>query len=93
MEETDLSPLVAKLNSNVSDLEEALSPLLKQALSEQARQLPLLDRAKLYAHVVYAIESLLFCRCTDSREQGSDLGQPTCDFTASKPPSIPSSGS
>jgi exosome complex protein LRP1 len=34
---------------------------LKSALSETSSKLPLLDKAKLYVLVTYAIESMLFC--------------------------------
>lgn len=61
MDEVDLEPLLARLYGDISELEKTLRPLIDQSLSEQARQLPLLDRAKLYTLVVYAIESLLFC--------------------------------
>lgn len=61
MEATDLVPLIELLDDNVDDLEEALAPLLKSALSETAGKLPLLDKAQLYVLVTYAIESILFC--------------------------------
>ncbi|CZT50993.1 related to small unique nuclear receptor co-repressor [Rhynchosporium secalis] len=44
----------------MDDLEASLQPLLKTALSETASKLPLLDKAKLYVLVTYAIESMLF---------------------------------
>ncbi|KAH8759741.1 Sas10/Utp3/C1D family-domain-containing protein [Hyaloscypha finlandica] len=52
--------LLETLDDEVDDLEEALSPLLKAALSETSTKLPLLDKAKLYVLVTYAIESMLF---------------------------------
>lgn len=61
METTDIIPLIEQLDDNVDDLEEALDPLLKGALSETAGKLPLLDKAHLYVLVTYAIESMLFC--------------------------------
>jgi hypothetical protein len=50
------------LSSSISDLEKQLQPLLTSALSDSTKKLPLLDRAKLYITIVYAIESLIFCR-------------------------------
>ena len=54
-------PLVEQLDDNIDDLEEAASLLLRNALSETAGKLPLLDKAKLYVTVAYAIESIIFC--------------------------------
>lgn len=61
MESIDLVPLIELLDDNIDDLEEALEPLLKSALSDAAGKLPLLDKAQLYVLVTYAIESILFC--------------------------------
>ena len=61
METTNLEPLIDSLDDNIDDLEEALEPLLKSALSDIAGKLPLLDKAQLYVLVTYAIESILFC--------------------------------
>ncbi|KAL1634596.1 hypothetical protein SLS56_002290 [Neofusicoccum ribis] len=60
MDTTDLHPQVEALADNIDDLEEALGPLLQTALSAHASKLPLLDKAKLYTLVTYAIESILF---------------------------------
>ncbi len=62
MDTGDVVPLIELLDDNIDDLEEALSPLLKNALSDKAGKLPLLDKAQLYVLVTYAIESILFCR-------------------------------
>jgi exosome complex protein LRP1 len=62
MDATNLSKLVGQLDDNIDDLEEALEPLIETALSDRASRLPVLDRAKLYVLVVYAIESILFCK-------------------------------
>lgn len=62
MDTSDLVPLIELLDDNIDDLEDALSPLLKNALSDKAGKLPLLDKAQLYVLVTYAIESILFCR-------------------------------
>ena len=61
METGDLAPLIDLLDDNIDDLEEALLPLLSKHLSNKAGNLPLLDKARLYVLVTYAIESLLFC--------------------------------
>ncbi len=61
MDTTDIAPLIEQLDDNIDDLEEALDPLLKGALSITAGKLPLLDKAHLYVLVTYAIESILFC--------------------------------
>jgi exosome complex protein LRP1 len=53
--------LLEQLDEEIDDLEESLAPLLTTALSETASKLPLLDKAKLYVLVTYAIESILFC--------------------------------
>lgn len=61
MEAADIGPLLEQLDDNIDDLEDVLAPLLKGALSDTAARLPLLDKAKLYVLVTYAIESILFC--------------------------------
>jgi hypothetical protein len=53
--------LIEELDDQIDDLEESLAPLVKTTLSETASKLPLLDKAKLYVLVTYAIESILFC--------------------------------
>ncbi|KAF2146266.1 uncharacterized protein K452DRAFT_283542, partial [Aplosporella prunicola CBS 121167] len=60
MDTTDLKPLIEDLSDNIDDLEDALGPLLHNALSASTSKLPLLDKAKLYALLTYAIESILF---------------------------------
>ena len=62
MDTIDLSPLLEQLEDNIDDLEETLDPLLKAPLSDTAAKLPLLDRAKLYVSITYAIESIIFCK-------------------------------
>lgn len=61
MDSTDLVPLIEQLGDNIDDLEDALSPLLKGALSDTTGKVPLLDKARLHVVVTYAIESILFC--------------------------------
>lgn len=61
MEAADITPLLEQLDENIDDLADVLAPLLKGALSDTAAKLPLLDKAKLYVLVTYAIESVLFC--------------------------------
>lgn len=62
MDTSHVIDLLDELDDEVDDLEESLAPVLKTALSETASKLPLLDKAKLYVLVTYAIESILFCR-------------------------------
>jgi len=62
MDSTKVLSLLEQLDDEVDDLEESLAPLLKTALSETSSKLPLLDQAKLYVLVTYAIESVLFCK-------------------------------
>lgn len=56
----DVMELLEQLDDEVDDLEEALAPILKAGLAGTASKLPLLDKAKLYVLVTYAVESLLF---------------------------------
>ena len=60
MDTENVQSLVEDLGSNIDDLEEALAPILKTALSASTSKLPLLDKAKLYVLATYAIESVLF---------------------------------
>lgn len=61
METAGLINFIEQLDDNIDDLEEALAPLLKKALSDTAGKLPLLDKAHFYVLITYAIESILFC--------------------------------
>ena len=61
MDSIDLFPLLEQLDGNLDDLEEALSHLLESPISNTAGKLPLLDKAKLYILITYALESTLFC--------------------------------
>jgi exosome complex protein LRP1 len=74
MDSSKVMSLLETLDDEVDDLEEALSPLLKAALSETSSKLPLLDKAKLYVLVTYAIESMLFCECCSSEVLRSLIG-------------------
>jgi exosome complex protein LRP1 len=67
MDSSKVLSLLETLDDEIDDLEEALSPLLKAALSETSSKLPLLDKAKLYVLVTYAIESMLFCESSSSK--------------------------
>ncbi|KAE8443460.1 hypothetical protein EG329_001857 [Mollisiaceae sp. DMI_Dod_QoI] len=60
MDSTKLMSLLDQLDDEMDDLEESLVPLIKTTLSETSSKLPLLDKAKLYVLVTYAIESMLF---------------------------------
>jgi exosome complex protein LRP1 len=61
MDASKVLSLLEQLDEEIDDLEESLAPLLATALSETASKFPLLDKAKLYVLVTYAIESILFC--------------------------------
>ena len=69
MDSINLIPMVESLDDNIDDLDEALAPLLNASLSDTTRKLPVLDKAQLYVLVVYAIESILFCKTSE------DLGK------------------
>lgn len=60
MDSSNVLQLLEQLDDEIDDLEESLAPLLKTALSESVSKLPLLDKAKLYVLVTYAIESIIF---------------------------------
>ncbi|KAK3114405.1 hypothetical protein LTR53_007330 [Teratosphaeriaceae sp. CCFEE 6253] len=60
METSDVLSLVEDMSTNIDDLEAALAPILKTALSASTSKLPLLDKAKMYVLATYAIESILF---------------------------------
>lgn len=61
MDSSKVLSLLEQLDDEVDDLEEALAPLVETALAEASSKLPLLDKAKLYTLVTYALESMLFC--------------------------------
>lgn len=67
MDASKILDLLEQMDDEVDDLEEALAPLLKTALAETSSKLPLLDKAKLYTLITYAIESILFCALFVSR--------------------------
>lgn len=73
MESIDLVPLIEQLDDNIDDLEVALSPLFKEALSDSASKLPLLDKAQLYVLITYAIESILFCMAYPTESEDFSL--------------------
>lgn len=59
---TDILSLLEQLDDEVDDLEDSLAPVLETGISDTASKLPLLDKAKLYVLVTYAVESILFCK-------------------------------
>ena len=63
MDTNDLVPLLELLDDNIDELEESVQPLVKDALTDTASKLPLLDKAQLYILLTYAIESILYCSC------------------------------
>jgi len=62
MDTSNVLSLLEDLDEEIDDLEDALKPFLDATLSEAASKTPLLDKAKLYVLVTYAIESMLFCQ-------------------------------
>ncbi|QUC19855.1 uncharacterized protein UV8b_04096 [Ustilaginoidea virens] len=64
----NIDPDLERLDTQLDKLEDALDPLLDN-LNDQASQLPLLDKAKLFSLTAYSIESLLFSYL---RLQGAD---------------------
>ena len=80
METSELVSLVEHLEDNIDELEENIEPLLSATLTATTKKLPLLDKAKLYVLIVYAIESLLFCEsCTDIYIMSSNCLKRTYD--------------
>ena len=63
MDSTKVLSLLERLDDEIDELKESLEPLLKRSLLEISSKLPLLDKAKLFVLVTYAIESMLFCEC------------------------------
>lgn len=61
METTDIGPLLEDFESNVDELEDILQPLVQSSIADNITRLPLLDKAKTYVLITYAIESILFC--------------------------------
>ena len=60
MDVPDITPSLEKFNVDLDQLEAALKPVLGD-VGDVSSKLPLLDKAKLYVMVTYAIESMLFC--------------------------------
>jgi exosome complex protein LRP1 len=60
MDTETITDLVEDLAGDIDALEEALAPLISEALAASTSKLPLLDKAKLYVLATYAIESILF---------------------------------
>lgn len=73
MNTAGVASALEQLGECLGDLQKNLQPLLTGALSETTKKLPLLERAKLYATIVYAIESLLFCTATPPPRLSTDL--------------------
>ena len=54
--------MIDQLEDNLDTLQDALKTILSKSLTELAADYPVLDRAKLYILVTYAIESAIFCK-------------------------------
>ncbi|PSK34914.1 Exosome complex protein [Elsinoe australis] len=52
--------LLGTLSHQIDGVEAALQPLLSKPLSATTSKVPLLDKAKIYVHTAYAVESLVF---------------------------------
>jgi hypothetical protein len=65
MDASNVLSLLEQLDDEIDDLEGSLAPLLNTTLAETSSKLPVLDKAKLYVLVTYAIESVLFCKSYD----------------------------
>lgn len=90
MDSNGILSLLEQFDDDLDDLEESLEPILKSSLSVTTSKLPLLDKAKLYILVTYAIESILFCGCQISAHGSNaltSLMQPTYDLMGSTPAS------
>jgi exosome complex protein LRP1 len=61
MDVSDITPELEQLDVDLDKLQEALQPLLGD-VGDISSRLPLLDKAKLYVLVSYALESILFCK-------------------------------
>lgn len=61
MDVSDLTPELQQLELDLNTLQEVLQPLLSD-VGDVSSKMPLLDKAKLYVLVCYAIESLIFCK-------------------------------
>jgi exosome complex protein LRP1 len=61
MESAEVVSLLDQLDDDIDELDDSLAPLLEAPLSVTSSKLPILDKAKLYVLLTYAIESMLFC--------------------------------
>lgn len=53
-------PLLERLDDDIDDIEEILEPMLSQSLSKLSKNLPVMDKAKIYVLITYTLESLIF---------------------------------
>ena len=61
MDVSDITPELEQLDVDLDKLQDALQPLMGD-MGDISSKLPLLDKAKLYVLVSYALESILFCK-------------------------------
>ena len=73
MDSSGTLSLLEQLDDEIDDLEDSLTPLLHGNVSELASKVPLLDKAKLYVLVTYAIESMLFCKSDQMNRADSHM--------------------
>ena len=60
-----ISELIDQLDENLDSLQDALKGILNKSLTEVAASYSMLDRAKFYILITYAIESAVFCTHSD----------------------------
>ena len=66
MDQSEIDDLTKQLGDGIDDLSSVLSSVVKISVTASASKMPLLDRAKMYVLIVYAIESVLFCEFSAS---------------------------
>lgn len=71
MDSTGILSLLEQLDDEIDDLKDSLAPILSTTVSSTVSKLPLLDKAKLYILMTYAIESTIFCKPLN--DHSSDL--------------------
>ena len=69
MDTTELTPLIEQLDDQLDDLEGVLKSLLTQYFSKTFKNLPVMDKAKLYVLITYTLESLIFCMWSPEAEE------------------------
>lgn len=71
MDPSNVLPLVELLDESLDTLTEAATGL-SDGIHDMASKLPLLDKAKLYVLMTYAVESILFCEIGPYSDSDAD---------------------